>query len=92
MDNPGETFPSKKFALFTPPPSDPDFDRIHEHLVDTVHRAALRLRTKCAIEHGISFWETAVTITPDPDRPNFVTITAYPCAIPLSGNEHEAAH
>lgn len=81
MNNPGETLPSKRFALFTPPPEDPDFARVHEHLVSVVTHEAIRLRTKCAVAHGISFWDTAVKIVPDPDRPNVVTVTAYPLAV-----------
>jgi hypothetical protein len=77
MSNPGETLPIKRFALFTPPPEDPDFARVRDHLIDTVTRTAMRLRVNCAYANGISIFETAARITPDPDRPNFVTVTAY---------------
>lgn len=81
MDNPGETLPSKRFALSMPPMGDPDFVRVRDCLVDTVMRTAIRLRAKCALEHNIPFFDTAVRIDPDPDRPNFITVTAYPLAI-----------
>lgn len=79
MDSPQHA--NKRFALFAPPPDDPDFTRVRDLLVDTVHRAANEARRKYAIAHGISFWETTATITPDPDKPNFITVTAYPRAI-----------
>lgn len=81
MDSPGETLPSKRFALFTPPPEDPDFARVREHLVNTVTHAAIRLRRECVIANRVSFWDTVVDITSDPDRPNFVTVTARPIAV-----------
>lgn len=71
----------KRFALSTPPPEDTDFARVRDLLVDTVSRAAMRLRAQCAVEHGISIFETEATIVPDLDRPNFVTIIARPRAI-----------
>lgn len=71
----------KRFALFTPPPEDPDFARVRDHLVDTVSCAAMRLRAQCAMAHGISIFETEALIVPDPDRPNFITVTARPLAI-----------
>lgn len=71
----------KRFALFTPPPEDPDFARVRDHLIDTVSRAALRLRAQCAMAHGISIFETEALIVPDPDRPNFITVTTRPLAI-----------
>lgn len=71
----------KRFALFAPPPDDPDFARVRDLLIDTVTRAVIKARAECANAHGISFWETAATITPDTDRPNFVTVTAYPHAM-----------
>jgi hypothetical protein len=72
---------NKRFALFAPPPEDPDFARVRDLLINTVTRAANKARAECAIAHGISFWETTATITPDPDKPNFVTVTAYPRAV-----------
>lgn len=94
MDNPGETLPGKRFALSLPPPEDPSFARIQELLLNTVTRTANRLRTQCAIAHNISFFETAVRIVPDPDRPSFITVTAYPLAInerPDVTTEHPGA-
>ncbi len=79
MDSPRRA--DKRFALFTPSPDDPDFTRGRDFLIDTVTRAANRARYECAIAHGISFWETTATITPDPDKPNFVTVAAYPRAV-----------
>lgn len=87
MNNPGDTLPIKRFALFTPPPADPEFERIRQHLIDTVTREAMRLRVRCAIAHGVSLFDTAARIDPDPDRPNFVTVTAYP----LAGNDRPDA-
>lgn len=72
---------NKRFALFAPPPDDPDFARVRDYLMITVQRAAMEQRRKCAIACGISVFETYATITPDPDKPNFVTITAYPLAV-----------
>jgi hypothetical protein len=88
VNSPGETLPSKRFALSLPDVTDTEFDRIRDHLIDTVHRAAIRLRTKCAIENAVAFWETDVTITPDPDRPNVIIVTARPRAIPSPENAH----
>lgn len=68
----------KRFALFLPPLDDPMFARVRDHLLSTVQRAAMEQRVKCAQAYGISIFDTDVTITPDPDRPNVVTITAYP--------------
>jgi hypothetical protein len=81
IHSPGETLPMKRFALSVPPPSDPRFDCVRNHLVDTVTREAIRLRVQCAIANGVSFLETAAEIVPDPDRPNIVTVTARPIAV-----------
>ncbi len=72
---------NKRFALFAPPPDDPDFVRVRDHLMSTVQWAAMDQRRKCALANDVSIFDTYATITPDPDRPNFVTITAYPLAV-----------
>ena len=86
MDNPGETLPSKRFALSLPDIADSDFERIHEYLVDTVTHEAMRLRVRCAVMYGISIFQTEATVTPDPDRPNVVTVTARPLAVNVRSN------
>jgi len=80
MDNPGETLPTKLFALSFPDRSDPEFDRVREHLVDTVMRTAMRLRVQCAAKFNISIFDTEATITPDVNRPNVIEVTARPIA------------
>ena len=76
-----ETLPSKRFALSLPDIADPEFARIQALLIDTVTRTAIRLRTKCAIENGVSFLDIVVDIVPDADRPNVITVTARPIAV-----------
>lgn len=71
----------RRFALFAPPPDDPNHERVRDALMSTVERAAMRLRAKCASEYGISIWDVEVVLTPDQDKPNFITLTAYPRAI-----------
>lgn len=68
----------QRFALFTPPPEDPDFARVRDHLFSVVDQAAWQLRRRCAEAHGITVFDTRIDIIPDPDRPNFITLTAYP--------------
>lgn len=68
--------PMKRFALSLPPRTDPRFDSVYGVLIDTVMRTAIRLRAQYAVANGVSFFDTAVDIVPDPDRPNVITVTA----------------
>lgn len=66
----------KRFALSLPPLADERFDRVLQHLVNTAIRKAAHARAQCAIANGVPFFETEAVITPDPDRPNVIMITA----------------
>jgi hypothetical protein len=78
---------NKRFALFVPPPDDPDFVHVRDYLMSTVQRAVMQQRRKCAAACGISVFETYATVSPDPDKPGFVTITAYPLAVVVKDHD-----
>jgi len=57
-----------------------DFQQVHDFLLDAVHQIAMEQRRKCAAACSVSIWDTCATVVPDPDKPGFVIVTAYPLA------------
>jgi hypothetical protein len=64
-----------------------DFQRVQDYMLDVVDRIAMQQRVKCATACGVSIEDTCATVVPDPDKPDWVIITAYPRAAAMVQND-----
>jgi hypothetical protein len=71
-----------RFGVSLPPSTDPRFEETYQQIHAALVRAAIDLRTKYAQTHGVSFWNTDIRITTDPERSHIIHLEAYYKGLP----------